>query len=110
MECIKTRAAVPEGHPAGSGLRPVNFGKKKSPFAGGLGWTGLVYYLDNILSLTGLRVEPQPIPKAGEISQPFCFLISSYFIQKNSPAFSPPRNLQELSAKLVASPNSQGAC
>jgi hypothetical protein len=88
----------------------VKFGKKKSPFAGGLGWTGLVYYLDNILSLTGLRVEPQPIPNAGLISQPLCFFISLYFIQKYSPAFSPPRNLQELFDKLVGSPKTHGAC
>ena len=58
----------------------------------------------------GLSVEPHPPPNAGLISQPLCFFISLYFMQKCSPAFSPPRNLQALLSGLVTSPKTHGAC
>jgi len=62
--------------------------------------------------LLGFKADPQPDPKAGDMwawRSGGADIISSYFIQKCSPASLPPKNLQELSESLVASPNPQGA-
>ena len=103
---------APPGGPAGGEIWIKKIPSKKEGFgfSQGGGYCEFESLVANNFNLIGFRVEPQPPPNAGLISQPLCFFISSYFIQKCSPAISPPRYLQELFATLVASPNSQGAC
>jgi len=102
---------APPGGPAGGEIW-----KKKIPLSRESKFSQATYSCESesavakSLSLMGLSVEPHPPPNAGLISQPLCFFISLYFIQKCSPAFSPPRNLQELFDKLVGSPKTHGAC